>query len=111
MMSARRGAGERCWRARRGGRNARQRGRSAAAYVRVSSRSQDHAMQRHAVERAAAARGDEVRVWYSEKRSAKVLARPVLDRLRADVRAGKVSKLYVYRLDRLTRSGVRDTLE
>src|SRR6266852_4760025 len=111
MMSARRGAGEQGSGARRGGRNARQRGTSAAAYVRVSSRSQDHAMQRHAVERAAAARGDEVRVWYSEKRSAKTIARPVLDRLRADAREGKVRKLYVYRLDRLTRSGIRDTLE
>lgn len=39
-------------------------------------------------------------------------ARPSrLDRVRADVRAGKISKLYVYRLDRLTRSGIRDTLE
>ena len=93
------------------GRNADERKRSAAAYVRVSSRSQDHAMQRHSIERAAAARGDRVGLWYAEKRSAKTLARPVLDRLRQDAREGKVRKLYVYRLDRLTRSGVRDTLE
>src|SRR5713101_4243967 len=80
-----------------------------AAYVRVSSKSQDHAMQQHAVQRAAAARGDVVGKWYSEKRSGKVLARPELDRLRADARAGTVGKLYCYRLDRLSRSGIRDT--
>jgi DNA invertase Pin-like site-specific DNA recombinase len=34
-----------------------------------------------------------------------------LDRVRADARAGHINKLYVYRLDRLTRSGIRDTFE
>lgn len=48
---------------------------------------------------------------YAEKLSGKTLARPELDRLRADARAGKIRRLYVYRLDRLTRSGIRDTLE
>jgi DNA invertase Pin-like site-specific DNA recombinase len=37
------------------------------------------------------------------------LARPMLRQLRADVREGKVRRLYVYRLDRLSRSGIRDT--
>jgi DNA invertase Pin-like site-specific DNA recombinase len=83
----------------------------AAAYVRVSSLAQDHASQKHAVERAAQARGDTVSSWYSEKRSAKTTARPVLDQVRADARAGHLRRLYVYRLDRLTRSGIRDTLE
>jgi DNA invertase Pin-like site-specific DNA recombinase len=50
-------------------------------------------------------------VGYAEKLSGKTLARPELDRLRADARAGKIRRLYVYRLDRLTRSGIRDTLE
>jgi DNA invertase Pin-like site-specific DNA recombinase len=40
-----------------------------------------------------------------------VLARPQLDRLRQDARAGKVARVYVYKLDRLTRSGIRDTFE
>jgi len=83
----------------------------ATAYVRVSSRSQDAAMQRHAVERAASARGDRVAAWYSEKRSAKRTDRPELARLRADARAGLVRRLYVYRLDRLCRSGIRDMFE
>src|SRR5439155_22179096 len=82
-----------------------------AAYCRVSRRAQDLSTVRQAVERAAKARGDVINDWRSEKRSGKLLARPELDRVRADVRAGKIAKLYVYRLDRLTRSGIRDTLE
>ena len=68
-------------------------------------------MQRLAVERAAAARGDTLTTSYSEKQSAKTIVRPELDRLRADARAGLIRKLYVYRLDRLARSGIRDTFE
>jgi len=83
----------------------------ATAYLRVSSRAQDFPTQRAAIERAAAARGDTIVAWYAEKRSGKLLARPELDRLRADARAGKLKRLYVYRLDRLTRSGIRDTFE
>jgi DNA invertase Pin-like site-specific DNA recombinase len=81
-----------------------------AAYVRVSSRAQDHATQRDAIERAAAARGEAIGVWYAEKRSAKTLGRPELARLRSDAKAGEVTRLYVFRLDRLARSGIRDTL-
>jgi DNA invertase Pin-like site-specific DNA recombinase len=84
---------------------------TTAAYLRVSSRAQDFATQKAAVERAAAARSDSIGTWYSEKRSGKLLARPELDRLRQDARAGLVARLYVYRLDRLTRSGIRDTFE
>ena len=82
---------------------------TCCAYVRVSSRSQDDGMQRSAIERAAVARGDTVSTWYAEKRSAKTTARPELLRLRADVRAGVVRKVYVFKLDRLVRSGVADT--
>lgn len=84
---------------------------NAVAYIRVSSKAQDLGMQRHAVERAAEARGDALVEYYAEKKSGQVLARPELDRLRADVRAGRIRKVYVYRLDRLTRSGIRDTFE
>ncbi len=83
----------------------------AVAYLRVSSRAQDFATQRAAIERAATARGDPITDWRSEKKSGKTLARPELDRLRADARAGHVRKLYVFKLDRLTRSGIRDTFE
>jgi DNA invertase Pin-like site-specific DNA recombinase len=82
-----------------------------AAYVRVSSKAQDHASQRSAIEREAAARGDAIEAWYAEKRSGKTLTRPQLEALRRDIRAGRVNRLYVFRLDRLTRSGIRDTFE
>lgn len=82
----------------------------ASAYVRVSSKSQDLGMQRAAIERAATARGDTIKIWYEEKRSAKTMARPELDRLRSDLRTGVGSgRLYTFKLDRLTRTGVADT--
>lgn len=84
---------------------------NAAAYIRVSSKGQHFDLQRHAIERAAAFRGDIVAELYQEKQTASVLARPELDRLRAAVQAGAVRRLYVYRLDRLTRTGIRDTFE
>ncbi len=59
---------------------------TALAYIRVSSRSQDHSTQRAAIERAALARGDEVSGWYSGKRSAMTMARAELKRLLVDVR-------------------------
>ena len=83
----------------------------AAAYLRVSSKAQTLDMQRDAIARAARARGDRITTWYSEKQSAKTIARPVLTSLRQDARAGHVRRLYVFRLDRLTRSGIRDTFE
>src|SRR5258708_38705633 len=82
-----------------------------AGYIRVSSKAQDHATQRAAIERLAAARGDTVGTWYAEKLSGKSMARPELQRLRADATAGQVGKLYVFRLDRLTRTGIKDTLQ
>ncbi len=81
----------------------------AVAYVRVSSRAQDLATQRSAIERAATARGDVIASWLEEKRSAKTLARPVLDQLRADVRTGLVRRVYCFKLDRISRTGVGDT--
>lgn len=82
-----------------------------AAYLRVSSKSQGFDGQRAALERAAAARGEEIGRWFVEKQSGRSLDRPELARLRAAARAGDVSAVYVFRLDRLTRSGIRDTLE
>ena len=63
---------------------------TATAYIRVSSKAQNLAMQRHAIEQEAARRGDVIVEWYSEKRSAKTAQRPELERLRADIRAGRV---------------------
>jgi DNA invertase Pin-like site-specific DNA recombinase len=81
----------------------------AYGYVRVSSKTQSHMTQQDAIERAAAARGDVIVGWYAEKRSGRNLARPELDRVRDAVRTGEVRRLYVFKIDRLTRSGVADT--
>ena len=79
-----------------------------AGYIRVSSKGQDHALQRHAIEKAAAERGDTVAEWYCEKRSAKTMDRAELERLRSDIRAGKVRRVYGFRLDRFIRTGPAD---
>lgn len=82
-----------------------------AAYVRVSTKGQDLASQRDAIARAARARRHRIGRWFREKESGHTLRRPELAELRAAVRRGDVQTLYVFRLDRLTRSGIRDTLE
>jgi DNA invertase Pin-like site-specific DNA recombinase len=80
-----------------------------AAYIRVSSKSQDHAMQRDAiVGRLGPAVAEHV-AWYAETASAKTNDRAELRRLLADARAGKLRELYAFRLDRLCRTGVSDT--
>jgi DNA invertase Pin-like site-specific DNA recombinase len=83
---------------------------NASAYVRVSSHSQDSGMQRHAIQQAAGARGDTIGKWYEDRITGGTMKRTALEQLRAEARAGVVRKLYVYRLDRLTRTGIRDTL-
>jgi DNA invertase Pin-like site-specific DNA recombinase len=85
-------------------------GGDVGAYVRVSSRTQGYEMQLHAIEQAAKARGDKIATVYAEKRSTRVKDRKELARVRADARAGELSKLYVYKLDRLTRNGMVDTI-
>lgn len=82
----------------------------AVAYCRVSSKGQDLRSQRHAIEAMAESHGDTIE-FREEKRSATTLQRPTLDRVRADARAGRIRRLYVFRLDRLTRTGIRDTFE
>lgn len=62
-------------------------------------------MQKDAIER----KGVSVAQWYAEKASAKTTNRLELRRLLADARAGLISDLWIFKLDRLTRSGVGDT--
>jgi DNA invertase Pin-like site-specific DNA recombinase len=81
-----------------------------AAYLRVSTRGPSVSLQRDAIERASRQRGARISVWYSEKAGGAVRARPELERLRAAVRAGEFDRVFVYRLDRLSRGGIRDTL-
>ena len=63
--------------------------RWAAAYVRVSSASQNAGLQRDAIARLASARGDVVRAWYGETFTSSTTQRPELGRLRSDVREGQ----------------------
>jgi DNA invertase Pin-like site-specific DNA recombinase len=80
-----------------------------AAYVRVSSASQSVSTQRDAIVQLAGGRGDSIERWYEECEGAHHLARPELRRLRAAIRRHEISRLYVYAIDRLGRSGIRDT--
>src|SRR5258706_12629809 len=56
--------------------------RRQAAYLRVSTAQQSEALQREAIERAAAARGEKIDLWVAEKASGKRVDRPELDSLR-----------------------------
>lgn len=81
-----------------------------AAYLRVSTRGQSVAMQRDAIERAALARGAVIDEWFAEKAGGAAGSRPVLENLRAAVGTGAFDRVFVYRLDRLSRGGIRSTL-
>lgn len=83
----------------------------AHAYMRTSSTSQPLTLQRVAIEKAAEARGDEVVEWFAEQQSSRTMQRPELLRLRDACRAGHVRRLYVFRADRLCRTGIRDLME
>lgn len=72
----------------------------------MSSKTQSERTQRSAIKRAAAARGDDVALWFAETRSATSGPRPELERLREAARRGEVRRLYVFALDRLTRRGI-----
>lgn len=75
--------------------------------MRVSTRSQSFPSQRHDITTVSKARGDRVTLWLQEKRSGAKLgahAAPELERLRKLARAGKIRKLYVQAIDRLSRS-------
>jgi len=74
----------------------------AAVYVRVSTDRQTVQNQLADLQRLAHARGYEVTVYEEVESAAK--ARPVLDRLLADARAGKVQAVALWALDRLHRS-------
>jgi putative DNA-invertase from lambdoid prophage Rac len=76
--------------------------RRAAAYVRVSTDRQTAENQVAEVRQLAVARGFEPVIYEEVESVAK--ARPVLDRMLADVRAGRVQAVAVWALDRLHRS-------
>jgi DNA invertase Pin-like site-specific DNA recombinase len=78
--------------------------RRAALYLRVSSDRQTSENQVEEVRQLALARGYEPVVYVETESAAK--QRPVLDRMLADVRAGRVQAVAFWALDRLHRSMV-----
>ena len=78
--------------------------RFVAIYARVSSRQQDTRSQEPDLNRWAEAYADGPVKWYRDKFTGKTMDRPGWNRLEADMVAGKVSKIVVWRLDRLGRT-------
>jgi DNA invertase Pin-like site-specific DNA recombinase len=73
-------------------------------YVRVSSRKQDQASQLPDLERFAKTIEGEPVEWYRDKFTGKTMDRPGWNRLEGDLRSGKISRIVVWRLDRLGRT-------
>lgn len=78
-----------------------------AGYIRVSSRTQNHAMQRSAIVKTAAP--SRVGRWYEDVWTGGTMDRPGFRLLLEDARAGLFDRLLVFHVDRLTRTGVADT--
>lgn len=74
-----------------------------AVYIRTSTDEQDGGAQRHALARTAPA---DAAIYEDRGESGAKVSRPAIDRLRADVRAGLVTEIHVYALDRLGRSTI-----
>jgi DNA invertase Pin-like site-specific DNA recombinase len=75
-----------------------------AAYIRVSTEIQRTDSQEQELRRYCRQRGWKDLTLYIDKISGAKASRPDLDRLMQDIRAGKVERLVVYKLDRLGRS-------
>jgi DNA invertase Pin-like site-specific DNA recombinase len=83
---------------------------SVAAYTRVSTSKQGFGLQRSDINRMARARGDAVAVWVQEKKGGDK-ERPELARLCELARRGHVRRIYAWSLDRISRGGIRPTLQ
>lgn len=75
-----------------------------AIYMRVSSRQQDMRSQEPDLKRWAEAFATGPTVWYGDKMTGRTMDRPGWRSLEDDIAAGKVSKVVVWRLDRLGRT-------
>ncbi len=75
----------------------------SAIYVRVSSKRQDHRSQLPDLERWAAAHDGTVK-WYRDKFVGKTMERPAMDKLVEALHTGKLTRIVVWRLDRLGRT-------
>lgn len=77
--------------------------KKTAIYCRVSTRDQSQASQRQDLNQWAALQKGKLD-WYEDTGTGKTMDRPGMQRLLADVRAGKVDRVVVWRLDRLGRT-------
>jgi DNA invertase Pin-like site-specific DNA recombinase len=76
-----------------------------AVYVRVSSKQQDTKSQKPVLQRWVEAYADGMPVkWYSDHFTGKTMERKGWKALEADVEAGRIGKIVVWRLDRLGRT-------
>jgi len=75
-----------------------------AIYVRVSSRKQDTRSQEPDLKRWIEAYADCPVTWYRDAMTGKTMDRPGWKQLEADMIVGKVSKIVVWRIDRLGRT-------
>jgi len=78
-------------------------GRHVAIYLRVSTKRQDLASQLPDMERWASAQTEEVK-FYRDKFTGKSMDRPGWQKLQTAIERGEVSKVAVWRLDRLGRT-------
>ena len=77
---------------------------NTAVYIRVSTEAQRTDSQEQEVRRYCEQRGWTNVALYVDRISGAKSSRPELDRLMQDMRAGKIERLVVYKLDRLGRS-------
>jgi len=78
--------------------------KTTACYLRVSTVSQNEAGQRREIARWLRGNGIEDVRWYVDKSTGDNLIRREFERLQADIFAGKVDTVVVWKLDRLSRS-------
>lgn len=74
-----------------------------AIYVRVSTKDQSHASQLTDLERWVEAHDGSVE-WYRDKFTGTTMQRPAMERFLNELRAGKLDRIVVWRLDRLGRT-------
>jgi len=77
--------------------------KQTAIYLRVSSKQQDHASQLPDLERWTQAHGGSVQ-WFKDTFTGKTMNRPGMDNVLENLRAGKLDRIVVWRLDRLGRT-------
>ena len=77
--------------------------KETALYLRVSHRDQSHASQLPDLERWAEAHDGRV-VWFKDTFTGRTMDRLGMDRLLTELQAGRLSRIVVWRLDRLGRT-------